>query len=283
MNEVAEYGIFMQMQEIATLDELQRCCGDDALLMWAAQGMPGNVERWRRVRAWRRGDAVAVATPYLSCRDRLAIHGPARQVAALVRDVLAETGPRYRPIGSSALVHAVAGDLANLAVAGTFGWMETDRPVVRPGRREVGAPWLDDTWSAPVAELLAEAYPSSYARPGLRGVRRWAGVAGPDGALAAVAADAWPAPSVGYVAGVAARLGLRGNGYGGAVFAFVVDTLVAEHGRAALMVNAANTAAVGLYRRAGLRWRELAAAHVVPGAEPPGPRRELADLADVTS
>lgn len=252
--------------EITSLGELHRGSAGDGLVMWAAQGLgPG-------VRAWRRGDAVAVASPYLSCRDRLAVHGPASDVAVLVAEALAVVGPTYRLIGSADLVSDVAGSIAGLEIARTFGWMETDRPAPRDRAAPeattaaryaaAGARWLDPAWSSPVAELLAEAYPESYARPGLVGVRRWAGSVTPDGALAAVTADAWSAPGVGYVAGVATRGPLRGRGYAASAFRLAVDTLVAEQGRVALMVNAANRPAVALYRRCGLTWRTLAAAGV---------------------
>ncbi|MEQ4208067.1 GNAT family N-acetyltransferase [Actinopolymorpha sp. B9G3] len=266
----------MQMShEITSMAELRRSCSGDGLLLWASQGLPpGRPGRRpghgvRRVRAWRRGDAVAVAAPFLSCRDRLAIHGPADQVAPLVRDVLAEVGTTFRLIGSKDLVAAVADRIDELALLRTFGWMETDRPAIRTagGSRQPAevARWLDWSWSAPVAELLAETYPGSYARPGLAGVRRWAGAVPSDGILAAVAADAWSAPDVGYIAGVVVRTQLQGQGYAAAAFRLVLDTLVAEHGRAALMVAAENAPAVRLYRQCGLSWRSLAAAGVVSG------------------
>ena len=42
-------------------------------------------------------------------------------------------------------------------------------------------------------------YPANCRVP----VRRWAGAGGQDGGLVAVAADAWSAPAVGFMAGVA--------------------------------------------------------------------------------
>ena len=98
-------------------------------------------------------------------------------------------------------------------------------------------------------------------------MRRWAGTAdrvdGPggdsaDGALLGIAADAWSAPGVGFLAGLATRSEARGRGHGGRVCAFVLNALVEEHGRAALMVDAHNHVAIELYRRLGMRWRDVA-------------------------
>jgi RimJ/RimL family protein N-acetyltransferase len=267
--------MFMQMSsEITSMAELRRGCSGDGLVLWASQGLSPGVpsqlsgQGWRRVRAWRRGDAVAVAAPFLSCRDRLAIHGPDDQVAPLVRDVLAEVGPTFRLLGTEDLVGAVAERIDELAVLRRFGWMETARPAPRKAGGSAqpadGARWLDCSWSAPIAELLAETYPGSYARPGLTGVRRWAGAVAADGTLGAVTADAWSAPEIGYLAGVVVRPQLQGQGYAAAAFRLVLDTLVAEHGRAALMVARDNAPAVRLYRHCGMTWRSLASAGVAP-------------------
>ncbi|MET9019835.1 GNAT family N-acetyltransferase [Actinopolymorpha sp. NPDC004070] len=263
------HNVQMRLYEVRSTGELRSCADDDTLVLWAAQGFgPG-------VRGWRRGDAVAVASPGLSRRDRLAVHGPPDLVVPLVAEVLTEVGPTYRPIGSAALVEAVAGQVPGLSLAGKgFGWMQTSRP--SPSPRPDGAGWLElgrSGLATTVTDLLAEAHPESYATPGVPGVRRWAGAwaeTSEGRTLAAVAADAWSAPEVGYVAGVGARSALRGRGYAAAAFGLVLDTLVAEHGRAGLMVETANTAAVGLYRRCGLSWRPLAAAAVdgAPGCGP---------------
>ncbi|MER7433016.1 GNAT family N-acetyltransferase, partial [Nonomuraea rubra] len=83
-----------------------------------------------------------------------------------------------------------------------------------------------------------------------------------DGVLAAVAAEAWPAPSVGLVAGVATRASLRGRGLAGLVCRWVSRELVAARGRAALMVDDGNAAAIRVYERIGYRRRRVLAAYV---------------------
>jgi hypothetical protein len=66
---------------------------DDPLCRWAAQD-------GARTRTFTGAEgAIAVASPGLSMRDRLAVHGPADAVIPLVGEVLKEVGPTYRPIG----------------------------------------------------------------------------------------------------------------------------------------------------------------------------------------
>ncbi|MEU8249712.1 GNAT family N-acetyltransferase [Nonomuraea sp. NPDC048916] len=124
---------------------------------------------------------------------------------------------------------------------------------------EVG--WLVPEDDAEVAALLAEAAPGSYAVPGGAGVRRWAGLR-VEGRLAAVAADAWSAPSVGLLAGVATAAPFRGRGLAERVCRWVSGELVAAHGRVALMVDDDNPAAIGVYERIGYRRVRVLAARV---------------------
>jgi hypothetical protein len=93
--------------------------GDDPMIVWAGQGFaPG-------VRAWYDGDAVAVASPGLSTRDRLAVSGPAEAVAQLVAKVYAEVGTTYRPFGDEHLIRDLADRLPGLVFRAAFGWMDT--------------------------------------------------------------------------------------------------------------------------------------------------------------
>ncbi len=266
------------MLELHTPAELVAACGDDPLCLWAGQGMTGPARAWAVGPGLADGsgtglaDAVAVASPDLSCRDRIAVWGGPGPAARLVDEVLRLTGPSFRPLGSHALISQLCQRLPRLQLAKEFGWMATQAhgPAPIAPRRSrpddgTGTPrWLDADDMPAVDRLLDSAFPGSYARPGVPGVRRWAGVTAPGGQLAAVAADAWAAPTVGLLAGVAVSEAHRGGGLGGRVCRFVVAELIARHGRVALMVERSNAPAIAIYRRLGLSFRLSAAASVSP-------------------
>jgi ribosomal protein S18 acetylase RimI-like enzyme len=204
------------------------------------------------IRAWRLGGAVAVASPGLCRRDRLALYGPADDAAALTAGALGALGPAYRPFGDESLVRRVAELVPGLTVR-AFGWMDTE---TLPDRLTT-AHWLTDDTG--VAEVLEDSAPDSYAWPGAAGVRRWAAITDDSGPLS-VAADAWSAPAQGFLAGVATRRSARGRGLSGQVCAFVTAELVKRHGRCGLMVDTDNAAAIAVYQRLGYTYRPVAAA-----------------------
>ena len=246
-------------------DELVALCGGDTLCLWAAQGLDGRSRAW----ASEDGRALAVAGPGISRRDRLAVHGPAGAAVPLVREVLGEVGPTYRPLGRPAPIRALAGALPELVIGKSFGWMETQAaaPSGRTeddGTGEQAARWLGDDELPEAAALLEAANPGSDAMPGLPGVERWAGVRDRAGRLTATAALAWSAPAVGFMAGVAVRTDTRGRGLGRAVGDFVLAAALARHGGAALMVDAWNQAAIRLYQSLGMHYRPVLAAFVGP-------------------
>ncbi|GAA0499343.1 hypothetical protein Ade02nite_83100 [Paractinoplanes deccanensis] len=236
-----------------TLDDLATATRHDPLMIWAADRP--------EARVFARAGAVAVACPDLSRRDRMPVHGDPDAVADLLRDVLPLVGPSYRPLGDEALLTAVAERLPTVEVAGRFGWMDTARPPAYGGGEEQPH-WLGPGELAEVTALLADAFPESYARPGGSGVRRWAGVRGADGALLAVAADAWSSARVGFLAGVATATGTRGRGLAASLCSFVTRELLAGRDRVALFVDYWNSAALATYEKLGFALRPIAAAHV---------------------
>jgi hypothetical protein len=233
------------MEELRDSAALRAACSGDPLLLWVAQDFRTGA------RAWTTGAATAVAGPAVSKRDRLAIQGEPTSVITLLRQILPEVGPSFRTIGDRDLVHLVVRELVELDVVLEFGWMDTTAP---PSIRTHDAEWLDEEQVEEIGLLLDRAFPDSYARPCEPGVSRWAGCR-VNGGLAAVAADAWSCADLGFIAGAATdpNCGL------------VSHTLVSERGRAALIADTWNTAAIVLYQRLGLGWRDLAAARVGTG------------------
>jgi ribosomal protein S18 acetylase RimI-like enzyme len=251
-------------RELTTLDEVARACADDALCVWAAQGMAAGV------RAWAADGAVAVVSPDVCRRDRLAVHGPAAPVAALTAEVLPLLPPSYRLLGDADLISSVAGELPGLAASAAWGWMESVRPagghrdsVARRDPEGVLAGWLEPHELGTVEDLLDTGFPNSFARPGDPGVRRWAGIRDSARRLVAVAADAWSAPTVGFMAGVAVHPNARGQRLAGMICSFVARELLTAHGRVCLMADESNTPAVRTYERLGFTWRTIRSARVV--------------------
>ncbi|MDR8414818.1 GNAT family N-acetyltransferase [Nonomuraea sp. 3-1Str] len=242
-------------RELRSVAEVRAACGDDDLPVWVAQDLTGGA------RAWALGEAVVSAAPAVSRRDRIGVWGNASDAVELVRHALAEMGPSYRPFGEAGLMAEVASKVDGLQVAGGFSWMSLPAGHVPPDAG-AGVGWLGERAEGEVAELLAEHAPTSYAVPGAPGVRRWAG-ARVGGLLAAVAAEAWSAPSVGLLAGVATAAPFRGRGLAERVCRWVTARLVAAHGRAALMVDDDNQAAIGVYGRLGYRRTRVLATHVL--------------------
>jgi ribosomal protein S18 acetylase RimI-like enzyme len=247
------------VEALRTAAETEAAALHDPLLVWAAQGFrPG-------VRAWAHGDAVAVAAAELSYRDRLVVRGGLGDAVALLRGILPELGPTFRPLGDEQLIRGLVDAVPDLELAGPFAWMELVR--TRGAPTVIRPQWLDNADLDDVADLLDDVFPRSYARPGRPGVTRWAGVRGATGTPVSIAADAWSAPRVGFLAGVATHPDARGRGLAAATCRFVVDELLVAHERVGLIVDYWNTGAIGLYRRLGFRTRAVAAARVRPGLD----------------
>jgi ribosomal protein S18 acetylase RimI-like enzyme len=247
----------------------------DPMLRWAAQSLSGGARAWSS----EDGRAFAVAAPALARHDLLAVGGPADALGPLVQEVRAEVGPGYRPVGDRALISALAASVPGLAWEGDFGWMDrtgdgagtmqdTTGTLAGAGRdsalgagRNAGKPaWLTPSDEPEITALLSVASPAAWATPGGAGVERWAGIRGDGGRLIAVAADAWSAPTVGFLAGIAVHPEARGLGLGKAVSVFAMAEALLRYGTAALLVDEANTVAIALYRRLGMSYRPMSAA-----------------------
>ena len=214
----------------------------DPIARWASQALlPG-----RGGTAWAHGDAVAVLAPALFRFDRLVLTGPAADVATLLR---AHVRPDVRPLVTTAVAEQL-----DWPIRAHFGWMErTGSLDPTPGPR-----WLTEDHHDEVESLLRKANPDPWVRPGRPGASRWAGIH-VDGALLAVAADAWPSPEVGFIAGVATHPDHRGRGLSTTVCRFVAGALLAERGTCGLMVDRSNEAAIAVYRRLGFTYRSVTA------------------------
>lgn len=135
----------------------------DPILTWTAQAMREGV------RAWRLGEAVAVACPDLSERDRLTVRGaPGADLAALVRHAMGEVGPQYRIMADTEVADWLVGAMPGLEPVHAFGWMDlVVPPVVEPERPgSPAAEWLGPDDDPAVLELLLAAFPTSHAMPG---------------------------------------------------------------------------------------------------------------------
>lgn len=237
------------MEPLLTLDQL-RNASTDPLVLWAAQDLGRGVE------AWSHGGAVAVAVASLARRHRLAVTGAVADIAVLVRALLDRLSPGYRPLGDADTIAGVCALVPELTPSRPFGWMSTTR---EPSDRPVSARAADAGELEAINQVLDESLPDSLARPDGPGVIRW-WVGTDDLGVAACAAEAWPAPDVGLLAGVATSVRARGRGLGRAVTAAGLTALVREHGTAALMVDGANTAARALYESLGMTYRSIRAA-----------------------
>ena len=230
------------MRRLRTTADVQDA-SDDPMVRWAAQALSSGGA------AWAHGDAVAVHAPSLTRRRRLVLSGPAEGVASLL--AAHGRGVELRPLLERPLAVEVASLMPTPWLEDKpFGWMDRSGTLDLPAE----AAWL----SAPdgVDPLLREANPDSWAWPGEKGVRRWAGV--PEGGdLVATAAEAWSSTDVGFMMGVAVRPSHTNQGLGRRICQFVASSLLTLYGTCALFVENNNAPAIAVYRKLGFAYRDV--------------------------
>ncbi|MEV6332910.1 GNAT family N-acetyltransferase [Streptomyces sp. NPDC051909] len=179
-----------------------------------------------------------------------------------MRRVLEEIGTEYRLFGEASLISSLVQQIPNLTPIRNIVWMDATTSLPELGTPR--AQWLNDQHAKGIQSLFTNFFPDSYAQPGCSGVDRWAGVlaGAADPMPLAVAADAWSSAGCGFLAGVITHPSARGRGLAQLVCRFVVDSLISQYGRAALMVHADNDPAIAAYERIGMRKRPFLAAHV---------------------
>ena len=219
----------------------------DQLVRWAAQALlPGHPTPGGG--AWEHGGAVGVHAPGLNRHNRLVLAGEPEGIAAILSE--RATDPTLRPLVTADLADPVRALLPDLVTWASFGWMErTGDLATAPHVR-----WLRDDELGTAEALLRKVNPNAYVLPGEPGALRWAG-SFVDGELAAVGADAWSAPDVGFLGGVATHPDFRRRGLSRALCSFVVHDLLERHPACALMVDGGNDAAVAAYRGLGFAYR----------------------------
>ncbi|GGU83161.1 GNAT family N-acetyltransferase [Lentzea flava] len=224
-----------------TADVLDAC--DDPLVRWASQALSSGGA------AWEHRGAVAVHAPCLTRRRRLVLSGPPEGVASLL--AAHGRGVNLRPLLERRLAQEVATLMPTPWVEDKpFGWMDRSGTLDLPP---------EPTWLATpdgVEPLLRTALPDSWAWPGEKGVRRWAGIH-LDNTLVATAAEAWSSHDVGFMMGVAVHPSHTRKGLGHRICQFVASSLLTLYGTCALFVENYNAPAIALYRKLGFAYRDI--------------------------
>lgn len=243
------------MQELSTVADVVAASGADPQCTWAAQGLQACG------RAWEDEGAVAVACPQLCGRDRIVVRGAVAAAVRLAREAIDALGPSFVLVGDPPLMGGLLARLRWLEPCSFFGWMDSTN---RPRHERVhSVRWLARReWQAAseVLEAAREvpdaAAPPDYVRPWLPGIRRWAGITDAQGRLTCTMADAWSVPGLGFMAGLAVLPHARGYGQGRDVTTFVLEALLAAHGRAALMTADCDSDAGQILAKLGMSGRQ---------------------------
>lgn len=234
---------------------------EHTLIRWAAQAVPDRGVRFDN------DSASVVAATSLNRRDRIVVAGVTDAAQPLLDAALAQFPDRV-VLGDTGLITQLIG----VVPIAEFGWMELLPGQKAPTVDSSRARWLHDDDA--VAELLAVANPHSWVHPGDPAVLAWAGVRTPTqpqrhapqphqpARLVSVGALAHCAPDVAFLAGVATHPAHRGRGLSTAVCALLRDEGRRNRGTVALMVDAADAAAIAVYATLGFTYRPVTAARL---------------------
>jgi hypothetical protein len=236
------------MHELSTIADVIAASRADPQCTWTAQGLNAGG------RAWEHEGAVAVACPQLCGRDRVVVRGAAAAAVRLVREAIDALGPSFVLIGDPPLMGGLLARMRWLEPSSFFGWMDGTK---RPRHERVHlVRWLARReWHA-ANEVLDAASPWDCVRPWLPGIRRWAGITDAQGRLTCTLADAWSVPGLGFMAGLAVVPHARGFGQGRDATTFVLEALLAAHGRAAIMTSDCDSRAARVFATLGMSGRQ---------------------------
>lgn len=241
------------LRELYTRDEIREIVGE--------ADMFARCELGDRLVGWSWGSAVAtVRRANYRRTESLALWGPKHQVSALL-GALNELGA-FRIGLRDTLPKAVIVPRDMFDVVTTrlgpqesmdWDFMATTRtplyPELPPG---FGLVELDDAADAMELKLFASReYPQSEGAPGMGIAKRWIGVRGPDGSLAACGALHQLASGLPNLAGVAVTAHLRGRHLGKFISAVLTAGAVRQHGVCALGIYASNDVARRTYESIG--------------------------------
>jgi ribosomal protein S18 acetylase RimI-like enzyme len=220
------------------------------------------------VREVRAGDdwwAVGFAPTSYFDDGGLLVGGHVDRVSAVVADLCREVEPFEVTVDVR-----VPLPFTDPARGADWAWMHTARqlPPVPGEDRVVWSPG-----AAELDELLAEANPDAYVRPGTPGVLAWAGIPDDDGRLLACGAAYPHTPGVPHLSSVAVSPRARRQGLGAALTVAMTRRLLRTSPVVSLALWSGNTGARALYDRVGFRGgHDYRTREVRPSPQPDPPQ-----------